>query len=220
MIASVIRGLALLVALLPFTAHAGVLFHADLLTSNEPSIVGPTTSTGDPRAIPFGDATFFLIGAGPTLALSMDATIFNIDVTGTQTPDPNDDLLAAHIHVFDMRGPTAPVRWGFFGMPFNDLQPPTIVVTPFTAGVGGRFTSVWNATEGNPNNGAFNLMSLESKVLNELAYINFHTRQNPGGEIRGELLVVPEPPVLPLLGLVAAALIGVQRARSGGTRPA
>ena len=31
--------------------------------------------------------------------LAFTATIFNIDVTGTQTPDPFDNLLAAHIHV-------------------------------------------------------------------------------------------------------------------------
>jgi hypothetical protein len=142
--------------------------------------------------------------------LSMTATIFNIDVTGgalpgvDQTPDiTNDDLLNAHIHVGAPPGVNAGVRWGFFGMPFNDNNPTQIVVTPFASGVGGTFTSIWDQPEGQPPN---NLTTSLAQILAGLSYINFHTVQNPGGEIRGQILALPEPASIALL---AVALLGL-----------
>ncbi len=84
-------------------------------------------------------------------ALSFNATIFNIDVTGTQTPDTNDNLIAAHLHSGPtaLPGLTAPVVWGFFGSPFNDNNPNDNMVTPFATGVGGTFSGKWDAPEGN-----------------------------------------------------------------------
>ena len=41
-----------------------------------------------------------------------------------------------------------------------------------------------------------------------LDYINIYTPNNPGGEIRGQLVVVPEPSVLALLALVGAGALG------------
>src|SRR5690348_1037964 len=61
---------------------------------NPPTVV--TTSTGAPRAASFGTATFVLNDAAT--AMTMSATIFNIDFTGSQTADVNDNLTAAHIH--------------------------------------------------------------------------------------------------------------------------
>src|SRR5215471_571828 len=89
-------------------ADAGLIFHADLLTGTEagpnsfadPTRGAPTTGpglgAGASRPLSFGTANFFLNDAGT--ALSFTATVFNIDFTGSQTPGPNDDLVAAHIH--------------------------------------------------------------------------------------------------------------------------
>lgn len=99
-----------------------------------------------PRPLSFGTATFTLDTTALTMTLT--ATIFNTDVTGLQTPDTFDNLVAAHIHVYAPVGPggvlapTAPVRWGFFGAPDNDNNPDNLVVTPFAPGVGGTFSSV------------------------------------------------------------------------------
>src|SRR5262249_49540138 len=78
-------------------ADAGLIFHADLLTSTEagpnsfadPSRgTGPTTGPGlptgpglggDPRPLSFGTANFLLNDAGT--ALTFTATVFNIDFT-------------------------------------------------------------------------------------------------------------------------------------------
>jgi CHRD domain len=191
------------------TGHAIVL-NATLTNDQEvpPPIVIPTTSTGAPRPASFGTAIFNLNES--LTAMSMTATISNIDVTGSQTPDTNDNLLAAHIHASPTVTPSTngPVVWGFFGMPFNNTIPDdTDAVTPFASGVGGVFTATWNAPEG--NNGTTLTAQLDN-ILTGRSYINFHTMQFPGGEIRGA--IVPEASsTLAMLAAALVALLGLRR---------
>jgi hypothetical protein len=196
-------------------AHAQIALSANLTHDQEPPPGGttpPTTSTGDPRPLSFGTAAFFLNAA--QTELSMTVTVFNIDVTGTQTADTNDNLLAAHIHVGAPPGTNAPVRWGFFGTPDNDNNPDNLVVTPFVGQVGGTFTSVWNQPEGNAGT---TLTSNLPQILAGLSYINFHTVQFGGGEIRGQIFAAPEPGTVALLALgglpLAGALLRRRRAK-------
>ena len=81
-----------------------------------------------PRPASFGTANFFIDSAATFMTFT--ATIFNIDVTGSQTADVNDNLVAAHIHAGPLVSPTVngPVVWGFFGTPFNDNAPNDFVV--------------------------------------------------------------------------------------------
>jgi uncharacterized protein (TIGR03118 family) len=158
------------------------LFVVNLTNGQEVPPTTPTASGGGARPASFGTARFQFNSA--QTALTMNATINNIDVTGSQTPaDTNDNLVAAHIHAGASVAPgvNGPVVWGFFGSPFNDNNPNDAANTPFTSGVGGTFSGKWDAPEGNGTTLAAQLSNLRQGR----AYINFHTTQFGGGEIRG-----------------------------------
>ena len=133
-----------------------------------------------------GYAAFFL--DDEMTSLSFTVTVTGLDFTGSQTPDPSDDLLAAHIHAAAPRGTNAGVRFGFFGTPFNDTNPDDVVVTPFPNGIGGTIVSKWDLDEGNNTTLAAQLPN----ILAGRSYINFHTRRLPGGEIRGQIEENPQ----------------------------
>jgi hypothetical protein len=205
-----------LFALLSGTGNAATIFTAQLTLDQEtpPPPRIPTTSTGAPRPASFGTATFELNDA--QTELSFTANIFNIDVTGTQSPDTFDNLINAHIHAPAPPGTNASIVWGFFGTPDNDIAPDNLVVTPFISAVGGTFSSIWNLTEGNAGT---TLAQQIPNLLAGLAYINFHTVQFTGGEIRGQISVVPAPVAgggfLPLLAF--GAFLWFRRRKAGLT---
>ena len=186
-------------------APAVTVFTATLNNASENPPTVPTTSTGAARPASFGTATFSLNDAQN--ALTFSATVFNIDFTGTQTADVNDNLVAAHIHAAATVTPTtnAPVVWGFFGSPLNDVAPNDVVFAPFATGVGGTISGKWDLNEGN----ATTLAAQLPNILSGHSYINFHTTQFTGGEIRGNIVAaVPEPETwaLMLAGVGALAL--------------
>lgn len=156
-------------------------FIVNLTNSQEVPPTNPTTTGGNPRPSSFGTAHFTVNGAGT--AVTMQATVNNIDFTGSQTADTNDNLTNAHIHAGAAVGPgvNGPVVWGFIGTPFNDNNPNDAVVTPFGSGVGGNVSAKWDAPEGNGTTLAAQLANLQTGH----AYVNFHTTQFSGGEIRG-----------------------------------
>ena len=181
------------------------------LTHDQETVQGTfMTSGGQPRPMSFGSAMFTL--SADLSQLTMTVTVTNIDITGSQTlGDTNDNLLAAHIHANSsvVVGMNAPVVWGFFGSPDNDNAPDQLVITPFASGVGGTFTSIWDMNEGQGTT----LTAQINNIRTGHAYINFHTGQFGGGEIRGAL--VPEPSTTALLsvGILAAAGAAWHRAR-------
>jgi hypothetical protein len=191
---------ASIVLLAGVSTHAATVFNIELTHSQETTQGALTTSDGLPRPLSFGAAVITL--NDDNTALTFTSIITNIDVTGSQTADANDNLTAAHIHVGAPLGMNASVRWGFFGSPDNDNNPDDLVVTPFTTGVGGTFSSKWDLAEGNNTT----LDAQIPGILAGLAYLNFHTVQFGGGEIRGQ--IVPEPMAGALVGL---SLLGLMR---------
>jgi CHRD domain len=128
-----------------------------------------------------GFAAFLLNREGTALRFFVFVT--GLDFTGTQTADPSDNLVAAHIHAPAPRGANGGVVFGFFGQPFNDTNPNDTVVIPFARGVGGTIFSKWDRDEGNNTT----LTAQLPNILAGLSYINFHTVRFPGGEIRGQI---------------------------------
>jgi hypothetical protein len=158
-------------------------FVVKLTNAQENPPTNPTTTGGARRPASFGTATFNMDAAQTQMTFT--ATINNIDFTGAQTADTNDNLTAAHIHAGPTVTPTTngPVVWGFFGAPFNDNNPNDVVNTPFVGvgNVGGTISGKWDPPEGNGTTFAAQLTNLKTGH----AYINFHTTQFGGGEIRG-----------------------------------
>jgi hypothetical protein len=190
-------------------AQAVTILFATLTNSQENPPTVPTTSTGAPRPASFGTATFTLNDLQTSLTFT--ATVFNIDFTGTQSADSSDNLVAAHIHASPTVTPltNGPVVWGFFGSPFNDNNPNDVVVTPFATGVGGTVSGKWDLLEGNGTT----LTAQLPNILSGHSYINFHTTQFGGGEIRGNIATTPEPGTIVLLGTGVIALIRDRRRR-------
>jgi len=193
-----------LTVLLASAGHAGIILTANLTNAQENPPTNPTTSTGVPRTS-FGTAMFFINDA--MTSMTFTATVTGIDFTGTQSTDTNDNLVAAHIHAGPtaVPGSNAPVVWGFFGSPFNDNNPNDVVTTPFTTGVGGTISGKWDLPEGNSTT----LTAQLPNILSGHSYINFHTTQFGGGEIRGALEVVstPEPSTMAMFALAGLGLL-------------
>ena len=195
-------------------ASADIIFTSNLTNDQENLIVNgqrvpvvPTLTNGAPRPASFGNATLVLNDA--QTALTYRINVFNIDFTGTQTADTNDNLTLAHIHGSATLTPqtNAGVVFGFIGTPFNETAPRDVIVTPFTDAVGGIVTGKWDALEGNNT-------TLTAQLDNLFAgrtYLNFHTSQFPGGEIRGAIRV-PEPPAWAMM-IGGVMLLGALRGR-------
>jgi hypothetical protein len=199
---------ALLLTALSGVAHADTLLFANITNAQENPPAVPTLVGGVPRPASFGVAGFVLNDAMTQMTFS--ATVFNIDFTGMQTADPNDNLVAAHIHAGPLVTPlvNGPVVWGFFGLPFNETAPNDQLVTPFGMGmVGGVISGKWDLTEGNNTT----LAAQISNILEGRSYINFHTTQFPGGEARGAIAPVPEPSAISLLFAGTVVLLGAFR---------
>lgn len=118
-------------------------------------------------------------------ALSYHVQLFGLDLDGSQTASTDDNVTRTHIHaapagsnggiVFGQIDANASLR--------NDLD--DLVVDP----VSGTITGVWDSSEGNGTTLADQLNNLFSGGL----YFNVHTSDHAGGEIRGQILEIPEP---------------------------
>ena len=162
-----------IVALVPLESKAVTLFSANFSGEQENP---PVTSSAS------GTAQLSLNDAMDRLEINIQ--LFGLDLDGNQTPDGDDDVVALHIHRAPV-GSNGPVVFGLIS-PNNDTSvPPDLMIDP----VAGTLFSAWDLTEGNNTTLADELVNLFSSGL----YFNVHTPGNPSGEIRGQIVPVPEP---------------------------
>jgi hypothetical protein len=202
-----------LVALVPVgTTQAALVFQATLTNDQETPITPPPQSSG-------GVATFVLNDA--KTRLTYDVQLFGLDMrginaaTGISTPpnqpfpgEPvgsaarNDNMTRMHIHS-QFFGVAGPIVFGMIDLPtnlatLNDLNDLVIDIANL------HVTGAWDLNEG--AGGQTFATQLNNLLIGGL-YINVHTEDFPGGEIRGQILAVPEPDSLTLLGMAMLGLI-------------
>lgn len=156
---------------------------AGLLPGNEvPGIAAPVTGGEIGTGITFDDVTNLL-----TIRIGWGA---GAGFTGTLSGNAT----AAHIHVVADGNPVftsnGPVLTNLFAAPFT---------FDTNASAGTIFGSV-------------TLTGADAaRLMNRQLYINVHTAANPGGEIRGNLVAVPEPSSMALVGFAAAGFVAWKR---------
>jgi hypothetical protein len=139
-----------------------------------------------------------------TVAVILDPTAQTIQLLvaffGLTSPDT-----AAHIHCCAPLGTNAGVATALPALPGFPLgvTQGTYLSPVFSLLDSTFYNPAFITSEGGLSEAA---AALAAGIEDEQAYFNIHTTQNPGGEIRSQLVPAPEPASLVLLG---SALIGL-----------
>jgi hypothetical protein len=124
--------------------------------------------------------------------------VLSIDIgwgSGNGFTDLTGNVTLSHIHGFADSSTNAGVLYTLHTLPGFDVS-----------ATSGGFTGIVNIAEAD-----------ETNLLAGLTYINVHTSANPGGEVRGQLVVdsiVPIPPAVYLFVSGLIGLVGMAKKRS------
>ena len=150
-------------------------------------------------------ATGFALVTIDSVANTMEVNVIFSGLTSNDT--------AAHIHCCVAPGGNAGVTTALPAFPGFPL-----------AVTAGSYDQVLNMTLASSYNPAFvtaqgSIANAEATLFAGIAagnaYLNIHTSNFPGGEIRGFLVATPEPATLSLMGLALGGLLAFGRIRRG-----
>lgn len=180
---------AALALALPATAHESI--YASMLTGS--AEVPPNASPG------WGNARITI--DFDLVTMRVEATF--ADLMGTTT--------ASHIHCCAAAGATAGVATQlptFTGFPLGVMA--GSYDHTFDMTMASSYNPSFISANGGTVSGAFN--ALVAGLDGGMAYLNIHTSSFPGGELRGQLALVPEPATWALM-LAGAAAVGAAARR-------
>ncbi|PYJ86415.1 MAG: hypothetical protein DME22_05405 [Verrucomicrobia bacterium] len=185
--------------LLPLIAVGLLAGRQTLLAATEDFTISlDAPQEGDPAdtSAASGSGTLTLDTAANTL------TFNNIIWSGLES-----DSTVSHIH-----GPAAA---GVNANPIYFLSAPGTFTTTGAAIRNGTISGTLTLTDPPGVGPAYSIANQISDLEGGLWYINIHSSVFPNGEIRGQILPVPEPSILALFGLSASALLWHLRRRGG-----
>jgi len=156
------------------------------------------------------------IAAALSTGMASAQTTFNATLTGLQESSPNASpatgfgtvvLNAAQTQI------TVDESWSGLTAPATASHIHGPAAPGVSANVLFPFSGVPSATSGSIPEQTFSITAAQvTQLEGGLFYMNVHDANFPGGEIRGQLVLVPEPSIWALLGLSAAGLFwGLRR---------